>query len=190
MGLLVFQQNLDTNKIGKNILQLLDIDKKRYRQHLNKVIAAFIVIFMILALAFGQVLILLFAEERITGDNFWFNFLGVALALVVSLSLINKYKTHPFMTEVLYVWQLKQQINFIYRKLKLVKDKAFTHNDINALIILSFYYKACRQLYLLDDNTITLSSLTREENILLEFIQAHHLSINSDGYQQQFIKDL
>lgn len=173
----------------ENILQLLDIDKKRYRQHLNKVIAVFIVMFMVLALVFGQILIALFVDESANNDNFWFNLSGVVLALVVSLSIINKYKTHPFMAEVLYVWQLKQQINFIYRKLKSIKIKAFTDKDINALIILCFYYKACRQLYLLDDNTITLSSLTREENTLLEFIDAHHLTINSEDYKKQLIKD-
>ncbi|WOH38284.1 DUF3087 family protein [Thalassotalea fonticola] len=171
-------------------MQLKDIDKKRYRQHLNKIIVAFIVLFLILALVFGQTFIALFASESANSDNFWFNFSGVILALVTSLSIINKYKTHSFMTEVLYVWQLKQQINFIYRKLKTVKTQAFTDNDINALIILSFYYKACRQLYLLDDNTITLSSLTREENTLLEFIQAHHLTINSDDYSPQLIKNV
>ena len=171
-------------------MKLLDIDKKRYRQHLNKVIAGFIFTFMILALALGQSFIFLWAEPGGTGDNFWFNFFGVALALILSLSIINRFKSHEFMKEVLYVWQLKQQINLVYRKLKIVKGKAFTDKNIDALIILSFYYKACRQLYNLDDNTITISSLTREENTLLQFIQSHNLSINSEDYQQQLIKDV
>ncbi|WNC70649.1 DUF3087 family protein [Thalassotalea psychrophila] len=171
-------------------MKLIEIDKKRYRQHLNQIIVGFIACFLIISLILGQFFIMLFAAQDGSGDNFWLNFSGVALALVLSLGIINKYKTHHFMSEVFYVWQLKQQINFIYRKLKTVKSKAFSDVDIDALIILSFYYKACRQLYNLDDNTITLSSLAREEDTLLEFIRANNLSINSEDYQQQFIKDV
>ncbi|KGJ99690.1 DUF3087 family protein [Thalassotalea sp. ND16A] len=166
-------------------MNLLNIDKQRYRQHLNKVIVGFIASFLLLALVFGQLLISIFAEPG--GDNFWLNLSGVAIAFIIVASVINHFKHHPFMTEILYVWQLKQQINYIYRKLKPIEAQAFTQSNINALICLSFYYQACRQLYLLDDNTITLSSLTTAENKLKLFIDDHNLTIDSKDYQQQLL---
>ena len=51
-----------------------------------------------------------------------------------------------------------------------------------------FYYKACRQLYELDDNTITLSSLTQKSNELERKIESLSLSIDINDYQQDMLK--
>lgn len=169
-------------------MQIQSIDKAIYRSRLNKVLFAFIVSFLVLALVFGQSLILLLSEPG--QDNFWLNLSGVILALIVSLSVITQCKNKAFMHEVYYVWQLKQQINFIYRKLKKVKQFAFDDKDINALIILKFYYKACYQLYTLDDNTITLSSLNKEQQLLSNFLDDHNLNICESNYSEQLIKNL
>lgn len=157
-------------------MQLSSIDKATYRSRLNKVIIAFIVMFAVLAIIFGQVLIMFLSDPQ--SDNFWLNFSGVILALVCSLSVINGHKNKPYMNEVFYVWQLKQQINMIYRKLKRIKDSAYQDGNIDALNALKFYYKACLQLYTLDDNTITLSSLQREQTTLNEYAQTHNLKLD------------
>ncbi len=167
-------------------MQLKQIEKTVYRSRLNKVIIAFIVSFAITALGFGQLLIAVFSSPG--ADNFWLNFFGVLLALITVFSVINHFKHHPYMREVLYVWQLKQQINVIYRKLKAVKSAAFEQKHVDALIILRFYYQACYQLYTLDDNTITLSSLQKEQNTLEDFIEQHALTTMSvESYQQQLL---
>ncbi|WP_371189439.1 DUF3087 family protein [Thalassotalea maritima] len=166
-------------------MQLKNINKTRYRRHLNYVIAAFVISFALLALLFGQLLITLFSEPR--ADNFIFNATGVGLALVLVLSLINLCKQHPFMYEVYYVWRLKQQINQIYRQLKHVKHAAFAEHNRDALVCLCFYYQACHQLYQLDDNTITLSSLNKEEQHLLDFIVRHHLTVDVTDFKPQLV---
>ncbi|MEW6996945.1 DUF3087 family protein [Colwelliaceae bacterium BS250] len=166
-------------------MKLENIDKKTYRKHLNKIIVGFIITFMVLAVLFGQLFILIFAGN--VDNNFWFNFSGVVLALIFTLTIINHFKHHKFMSEVYYVWKMKQQINYIYRKLKVVKKQALQESDISALIILSFYYKACRQLYTLDDNTITLSSLNRDEQELIAHLNSHNLTIDVNDYQQQLL---
>lgn len=61
-------------------MQLIDIDKPRYRKHLNIVIAGFIAALLILALAFGQLLIVSFEQEGV--NNFRYNLLGAILALL------------------------------------------------------------------------------------------------------------
>lgn len=169
-------------------MQLENIDKTRYRKHLNMTIIGFIVSFLVLAVVLGQALIMLFSSPD--NDNFWFNFSGVGIAFVLILSIINLFKAHPFFTEVLYVWNLKQQINYIFRKLKKVKHAAYEQDNVEAMTILLFYYEACYQLYNLDDNTITLSSLVKEKNALESFIDERNLTIVVSHYQQSLITNI
>jgi hypothetical protein len=143
-------------------MQLVQIDKTRYRQRLNLVSVALIIILASLSVLFGAGLIALFgAPPAIEGEstgNFTLNLLGVVLAALVCAATLNHVRHNPFMREVYYVWQLKQLHNRIYRRLAKIKTAAAV-DDTNALKILSFYYASLRQVYLLDDNTLTLATL-------------------------------
>ena len=66
-------------------MQLMNIDKARYRKHLNIVIVGFIATLLVLALTFGQLLILSFGEEEV--NNFRFNLLGVILSLLACMAI-------------------------------------------------------------------------------------------------------
>ncbi len=153
---------------------------------LNKVIVAFIISFAVLAIVFGQILIALLSQPN--ADNFWLNFTGVVIALVCCLSAINSIKNKDYMREVLYVWELKKQINFIYRKLTKIKFAGLQHGDIDALVILNFYYKACHQLYTLDDNTITIDTLNKEQAALESYLDEHQLNLSEQQYQAETLK--
>lgn len=166
-------------------MQLRSVDKVRYRKRLNQVIIGFIISFLIIGVGIGQLLIKLFSHPG--ADNFWFNLSGVVFGLAIVFAVLNHFKNHKYMTEILYVWQLKQQINYIYRKLNTIKAAAFEHANVDALIILEFYYQACHQLYTLDDNTITLSSLLQEQNRHKQFILERNLRIDADQYQQSLL---
>ena len=167
-------------------MKLQKIEKSAYRQMLNKVIVAFIISFAVLAIVFGQILIALLSQPN--ADNFWLNFTGVVIALVCCLSAINSIKNKDYMREVLYVWELKKQINFIYRKLAKIKLAGLQQGDIDALIILKFYYKACHQLYTLDDNTITIETLNKEQAALESYLDEHQLNVNEQQYQAETLK--
>ena len=88
-------------------MQLIDIDKVRYRKHLNIVIVAFISSLLVLSLLFGTVLISLFANVGDVNEflqtaneavqvepdnNFRFNLLGVVLALFANAAILYKVK--------------------------------------------------------------------------------------------------
>lgn len=167
-------------------MQLEKINKERYRKHLNRVIVVCIIALTCLSLAISQSAIYLFTDRE--GSHFWLNVTGVAIALATIAGVLNKYKLHPFMTEVYYVWRLKQQINYIHRK-SIKLNKAIAEDDSQAMLIMAFYYKACRQLYELDDNTITLSSLTAKSNELERQIENLQLTINIEDYQQSLLQD-
>lgn len=165
-------------------MQLMKIDKNRYRKHLNIIIAGFIATLLILALSFGQLLIMGFAEEGVS--NFRYNLLGVVLALFACAAILHTLKNSDFFKEIYYVWQIKQIQNLIYRKLKKIKVAAKDDN-IDALIILVFYYRSLQQVYQLDDNTLTITTVNKELNDLQETIANKNLTIDAEQFDKKLL---
>ena len=165
-------------------MKIEDIDKSRYRKHLNWVIVTAGLSFAALSLILAQATIFFFTDRE--GSHFAINLGGVVLAMIIVGSVLNKIKQHPFMYEVYYVWRLKQQINYVTRKLKAV-EAAAEDNQVQAIHTLLFYYRACRQLYLLDDNTIVMDELGIKSAALDAKIESLQLQLNVDDYQQSFL---
>ncbi|MDX2319296.1 MAG: DUF3087 family protein [Moritella sp.] len=169
-------------------MKLQQIDKERYRKHLNmaSVVATAILIFF--ALFYGQILIHFFAAAD--GNNFKLNVVGVILGVISLLILFNLVRRHPYLTEVMYVWDLKQANNQIYRKLHHIKA-ALANSDntnIDAITILHYYYAASKQQYNLDNNTLTIEGLTEEMAKLDSLIIAKNLTISVDDYNPELLK--
>lgn len=137
-------------------MKLKEIDKARYRKHLNVVMLSMAVALIILAQIMAQLFIYLFSTPE--APHTYHILAGVVAALIIVVFVLNKYRHHPYMTEVVYVWDLKQQLTKIQRKHKKV-EAAIENNDKEAMIIMNFMYRGSRQLYELDDNTITMEDL-------------------------------
>lgn len=166
---------------------LQNIDKSIYRKHLNWVIGASIVALFAIALGVSTTLIHLVGDPG--GSNFVLNLVGVICAVAVVMSILYRNRTTPFMSEVWYVWQLKQELNAIYRKSKAL-NQALEQNIPDAFIIKYYHLKASIQVYELDDNTLTISQLKTELHELEEEIQSLGLSVNIDDYQSDLLKNL
>ena len=189
-------------------MQLIDIDKARYRKHLNIVIVGFISSLLVLSLLFGSIFISLFstvgdpAAVQAAADalneavkngvqvepetNFRYNIAGVILALLANAAFLHGVKNSDFFKEIYYVWQIKQLQNLIYRKLKRVKAAGKEGDEI-ALTILSFYYQCQIQVYQLDDNTITLSSIENHLQQVNDIIANRGLTISADQFEKSMI---
>ncbi|MEI6894185.1 MAG: DUF3087 family protein [Colwellia sp.] len=182
-------------------MQLIDIDKVRYRKHLNIIIVGFIGSLLVLSLLFGSLLISLFsnlaevdvlvqaASNEIGAEpesNFRYNLLGVILALLANAAILHSTKNSHFFTEVYYVWRLKQIQNSVYRKIKKIKLAA-EKGDEKALIILVFYYESQIKVYQLDDNTITLESIHKALQQVNDKITEHGLTVTSDQFDKSII---
>lgn len=190
-------------------MKLKDIDKAVYRKHLNIIIVGFIASLLTLALVYGQALIMLFADSTqllttpanvTTGElvneatgtesNFSYNFMGVLLALLTCVFALHRLRFSAFFSEVYYVWQVKQQQNLIYRKLKKIKVAAEADDvNVNALIILNFYYASLKQVYLLDDNTLTMSKLNTDINELNTQLENLNLTLSTDQFEPSMLAD-
>ncbi len=192
-------------------MQLINIDKTRYRKHLNIVIIGFIISLLSFSLIFGSLFIAHFSSDNSVillqadsvqtsrdeestpalepqehNSNFKYNFLGVVLALLTCTGILNRLKSSEFFFEIYYVWQLKKVQNLIYRKLKKIKQ-AVNEHDVNAMIILYFYYESQKQVYLLDDNTLTISSVEQALSALQEKISMQNHEISFTQFEKELL---
>jgi hypothetical protein len=165
-------------------MQLMNIDKALYRKHLNIVIVGFISTLLVLALMFGQLLIMGFGEEGV--NNFRYYLLGVVLSLLACMAILHTLKTSAFFKEIYYVWQIKQIQNLIYRKLKKIKAAA-KDAEQEALIILTFYYQSQQQVYQLDDNTLTIEKVNKDLEGIQEIIANKNFTINAEQFDKKLL---
>lgn len=167
-------------------MQLIEIDSTRYRQRLNKVIFACIGTLTIGSLAISQLLILLMPSPE--GSHFHWNLFGVAITALSLFILLSKLRSHPFLYEVSYVWDLKQALNKINRRMKKIEHAA-QQGDATAIQILHFSYSASRQLWELDNNTLTINHLTHLENKLHELAETHQVILDVSLYNPSQLTD-
>ena len=141
-------------------MQLIEINKARYQRHLNLVIVGCICGLVMGSLGISQTLIGLFPDE--SGSHFNWNLLGVVIASVTIAWLLNKYRTHDFLSEVVYVWDLKQSLNKINRRMPKLKAASLQGN-LDALLAIHYSYAGSRLLWQLDDNTIVMEELAIQQ---------------------------
>ncbi|MFT6266413.1 MAG: hypothetical protein ACJAWS_002575 [Oleiphilaceae bacterium] len=166
---------------------LQKIDKTIYRKHLNKVIGATIAAMLLLTLGFSTLLIHLVGNPG--GSNFMLNLVGLLIAVTIVGTVLYRVRLRPFMTEVLYVWRLKQELNAIYRKSAKL-NPAVEKNDPNALIISYFNLKGSIQLYELDDNDLTLNDRRKDLLELEQKIEALGLVLSTSDYHRGLLTQL
>lgn len=178
-------------------MKIVEINKTIYRKRLNIVIVASIICLMVLSLTFGAILIALFGDalptiDAVTGEktsNFRFNFVGVIFALLSCISILQALKNTPFFYEIYYVWKLKQIQNIIYRRLKKIKAATKERDpiDINAFVVLNYYYTSLKQVYILDNNTLTMSNVSNKMNTLQELMTSLNIEVSTDTFERPML---
>lgn len=166
-------------------MHLEDIDKSRYRQRFRIVFVAIVAVLTVVALGTSTLLIALFGTPG--ESHFWLNLAGVVVgAAVVALTLI-KLRQHPYLREVVYVWDLKQQLNRIYRKQRQI-EPLVEKNDPDAIATMYFFYRGSQQLYELDDNTITMDTIGLQLRALERRIEELGINITTDSFRESMLE--
>ena len=160
-------------------MKLRQIDKKRYRKHYKIVFAAIVIELIAISLVSSTLLINWFgsADE----SHFILNLAGVVVAGLLALYAVYHFRGHPFMDEVVYVWNLKKQLNLIYRKQHKI-EPLIEDNNVDAMVIMNYMYQGSKQLYELDDNTITMGDLAIKSRHLNTKLEEKELKVTTDDY--------
>ncbi len=167
-------------------MKLIQIDKARYRKHLNHLIVACVIALAVGSLAISQTLIALFPDP--SGSHFHWNLLGVVVCSLLVGFVLNKYRNHVYMTEIVYVWELKKALNKITRKMPKLKA-AGREGNADALLAIHYSYAGSRLLWQLDDNTITMDELAIKQAELDSVAEKYNLSLDAERYDEAILKN-
>ena len=160
-------------------MKLRQIDKTRYRKHYKIVFAAIVIALIAISLVSSTLLISWLGSPD--ESHFILNLAGVVVAGLIVLYALYRYRNHPFMDEVVYVWNLKKQLNLIYRKQHKI-EPLIEDNNVDAMVIMNYMYQGSKQLYELDDNTITLDDLAIKTSLLNTKLEEKELKLTTDDY--------
>ena len=160
-------------------MKLRPIDKNRYRKHYKIVFAAIVIALIAISLVSSTLLISWLSSPD--ESHFILNLVGVVVAVLLVLYAVYCFRVHPLMDEVVYVWNLKKQLNLIYRKQYKI-EPLIEDNNVDAMVIMNYMYQGSKQLYELDDNTITMSDLAIKTRHLNTKLEEKKLKLTTDDY--------
>jgi hypothetical protein len=161
------------------LMKLRPVDKSRYRKHYKMVFAAIVIELIAVSLVSSTLLISWLGSPDET--HFTLNLAGVVVAGLLALCAMYFFRDHPFMNELVYVWNLKKQLNRIYRKQHKI-EPLIEDDNIDAMIVMNYMYQGSKQLYELDDNTITMDDLAIKSRHLNTKLEERGLTLTTDDY--------
>ncbi|MEZ8311297.1 DUF3087 family protein [Vibrio splendidus] len=171
-------------------MKLQKINKEEYRKKMNLLLVSLVGSLALFAIVFGSILIELFGSVgSVTGEatgNFHLNVLGVILSVALNAFIASRVKGHDYFKEALYVWNLKQIHNQIYRKLKRIQPKAEQGNR-EALTILYFYYTTQKQVYDLDNNTLTIKTVQKSLDNIVELSEKWSIELDIEAFSKDLV---
>ncbi|MDH5910953.1 DUF3087 domain-containing protein [Vibrio splendidus] len=171
-------------------MKLQKINKEKYRKKMNLLLVSLVGSLALFAIVFGSILIELFGSVgSVTGEatgNFHLNVLGVILSVALNAFIASRVKGHDYFKEALYVWNLKQTHNQIYRKLKRIQPKA-EQGDREALTILYFYYTTQKQVYDLDNNTLTIKTVQQSLDNIVELSEKWSIELDIEAFSKDLV---
>ncbi|WP_293268017.1 DUF3087 family protein [Neptunomonas sp.] len=166
-------------------MQLENINKARYNKHIKITFIAICIFMLTVSLTVSTLLIHFWGGPE--GENLHWNITGVVIAALIMAQILITYKQHPFLYEAVYIRKVKAELNQIYRKQRKIKEAA-AEGDARAMAILDFSYRASRHVFELDNNTITLDDLTKNQNDLLTLQQKFDIE-DLAAYQSEWVKE-
>ena len=160
-------------------MKLRQIDKNRYSKHYKILFAAIVIELIAVSLVSSTLLISWLSSPD--ESHFILNLVGVVVAVLLVLYAAYRFRDHPFMDEVVYVWNLKKQLNLIYRKQHKI-EPLIEESNVDAMVIMNYMYQGSKQLYELDDNTLTISDLAIKSRHLNTKLEEKELKLTTDDY--------
>lgn len=167
-------------------MEFKQINKHEYKKRVNQLQLGIVVTLLLMSLVMSEFLRLLL----VSGDShFGLNVTSVVLSVIIVAFTVYRFKHHPYWSDILYIWQLKQVLNRIYGKLRWIEEGLAADNP-TAITVQFFYLKASYFVYSLEDNTLTLSDISKQLNELNEQIERLELNLSVDDFDESLLQQL
>ena len=162
------------------------IDKIEYKQRLNRSQLLAAISLLVLSLVISEVLRATVADPGST-DHFWLNAGSVAMALIIVIAIFMRCRRYPYFEDIMYIWQLKQVTNQIYQNNRHI-ERGLQQDCPAAIECHHFYLSASIYIYKLEDNTLTLSELSRELDQLRQQMQRLELIFDIESFDLETLQ--
>jgi hypothetical protein len=168
------------------VVELRKIDKATYKKRLNQVQGGAVVALFALSLSLSELYRALWADGE---SSFWLNAAGVVTAALLVAGVFRFIKAKPWMSDIVYTWELKKELNRIYRHTKYV-EAGLAEQREEAFKVHYFSLHGSRHLYQIEDNTLTLPELNEKIDELDQQLEAAGLSVSITDYEPWLLEAL
>lgn len=162
------------------------INKAEYKSRLNRSQLVAAVSLLVLSLILSE---LLRAWISYGDSAVLLNAAAVGISVIVIIMVFLKVRRHPYFTDIMYIWDLKQQMNAIYRHIADIEN-GLKQDNLDAILCQYFYLHASIYVYRLEDNTLTLSEISREVDQLNDQIERLDVNFSIEDYHPEVLKRL
>jgi len=167
-------------------MKLRTIDKAIYQEHRSRIQWIMVATLFATSIGFAELYRAIFVGGE---SSLLLNALGVVTGVAIVTLGLFRLRDTPYFDEVHYVWQLKQELNRIYRKTQKL-DAALEAGQREAFVIKLYSLEGSRQVYELDDNTLTMSDLVRQLDELRDRIAQEGWDMSADDYRPELLEQL
>ncbi|MDF1763250.1 MAG: DUF3087 family protein [Oleibacter sp.] len=167
-------------------MTLRKIDKLEYKQRLSRIQWVLVAALFAISLSLAE----LYRYLLVGGEsNAWLNAAGVLTAALLCSLVLYLGRNHSCMSDIVYIWRLKQALNKIYRRSKKI-DAGIAKDQPDAIRIRYFSLHASAYVYQLEDNTLTMPELNEQIDELNQQISRLGMMVSIDDYNSELLEQL
>ena len=167
-------------------MELKQIDKAAYKKRLNQVQFGAVGVLFILGMGLAEIYRALWADGE---SSTLLNAAGVLTAVIILAGVFKIIRDKPWMEDIRYTWQLKQELNRIYRHVKFV-EAGIADNNPDALKAHYFSLHGSKHLYQIEDNTLTVPELNEKIVDLDKKLEALGMTISVADYEPWLLEEI
>lgn len=167
-------------------MELKQIDKATYKKRLNQVQFGAVGALFVLGMGLAEIYRALWADGE---SSTLLNAAGVLTAVIILAGVFKMIRDKPWMEDIRYTWQLKQELNRIYRHVKFV-DAGVAENDVDALKAQYFSLHGSKHLYQIEDNTLTVPELNEKIADLDKKLAELEMTLAISDYEPWLLEEI
>lgn len=165
-------------------MKIRKLDAVEYRKKQKKVAITLSLIFALLGL--GLSALLRHFSGNPEGENMLVNLIGVLSGLLITISIYSRYKSHPYLEDIGYIWGMKKKVLNIQNKIH-HWEEALQRGEQTAATVLAFYFEAGMELQRLENNEYGSSEMVKRYNRFQSECERLGLIASAEDFEEELL---